>query len=83
MQLKQYTNKLINTTRGKLPRAVFAWYVIVVLVFIVTLSFVSYWYYVLYDTAYNTSSTSALTKEYKSIIDAKQLKETLEAYGVE
>ncbi len=83
MQLKQYTNKFINTTRGKLPRAVFAWYIIVVLVLIVTLIFISYWYYILYGTAYNTSSSSALMGEYKHIIDAQQLKETLEVYGME
>jgi len=82
MQLRYFTKKIINKVRGSMPVTVFIWYTILLFACITMIGIIMYWYYILYTTAYGSSITAVNGGEYKSIIDAQQLKEVLEGYGV-
>jgi len=80
MQIKNYTNRLINTIRGDLPKSVFIWYIILISVFISTLLLIMYWYHLLYKITYDAKNGLGTGDIYKQIIDKQKLEFVLERY---
>ena len=79
MQFIYYKNKVMRLVRGKLPRSIFVWFVVLLSSVFASMLLISMWYYHIF-TIYNSRQPTGEMSEYKQSVDIDGLEEIVTKY---